>query len=1330
MIEVDLENGLKKKKRKERYSSLVEGLTLRGVWSVIWASRRTPLDASDLPAPLDVFRSTENEALQRQSWEAWDGLPKEKKKEGGLGRLVLWYFFVIPHGGKLALGLSAACVQGLLGTVARFLLLRELIGAYSRGAGASWLVSLALIFFLVVSAEGACAVVARQVVTVAMHAFMARANALLMRKVARPPSRETDVMLSTIFGGDVPRMLTYSKYLALIPCGLTGLLSGVVVIAVYLGAWGLVSLVTMITVLYFQSRFSRQAGKVEPSMFEARDETVRAISRALRGIKAVKFYAWEDQFLEMVRGLRERHIKILLRFRLFVLLSVAMGKVFPVFATVVTLVTIAMARGGRLRTGDAFAALAVFQTIRVGMVMLPFGFVLSNTFHQIAERIGTYLVYDDLDDLDAPEDDLESAAATMTDVVVGFRDEQHAALRVGRFALARGTLTALVGPVGSGKTLLLNVVLGTAPASGRATVDPAIGYAPQEPFVASGTVKDNIVLGRPFEETAFREAIRRAAFDRDVANFPHEVDTQLGERGATLSGGQQARLQLARAFYANPRLLLLDSSLAAVDAAVARRIFDNVRAWVDATGGTALLALSQLHFLPRCDRVVCLDSGAVVADGTVADLLASRSEEEEEGEDDTFLAYCRRTLASAAAREDADVDDAVVLANDDDGDPMRVKSFSSSASSGVVMVTVEEQEKESSFSAAAAAAAGKPSQLVQREKIQRGSVSGAVLRAWARSVGYDRLACVAFFFISSVFILFASDIALARWTSSDGRESLMWIYAGLAFSHLPVLFAGVVILVFATARGGSNLHSATFGRVLGAPVRWFESVPSGRVVARFAGDFEVVDLEWANQLDAVATMGSMYLMLVVAISIIVPILIPVNTVVVLGLAWSLDVINVANRDLKRIANAAVAPCVTNATEAETGRTVAKAHGCSEFFAARQRANVDAALAAFYASATVHQVAYANATAWCSVTALATALVVVLAGSELVPRELAPVALTYALVAPYFAGMMSELYLQLSLCATSLERLFEYLPEANVVPTEAPRALAADDDVANSAWPERGALEFRDVSLRYRAGLPLALKAASFALDPGETCGVCGRTGAGKSTILVALFRLAEPCGGSVVIDGVDTKTLGLGFLRRRLCLIPQEAVLIRGTAKTNCDPFDEFSDDDVATALETVGLPRAFLHQNLVADNDSSVLSVGERQLLALTRCLLRRSRVVCLDEATAHVDSQTDAKIQRVISHEFKHATRLTIAHRLHTVFSYSKLLVMEDGVVAQFGPPLDLLQDRDGPLAAMLAALGPAAVADLEDIARRATTITTDHHRDDDDLVAEVSHSTAAPP
>lgn len=1264
--------------------------------------RATPIEQEDLPPPMPLFASTEE--LSQKTCEEWD----QAEKKGDLGRVLL-DVLLSPLRGLLLSGVAASAAQGLLGTVGRFLVLRRLIIDFDRGANKSWLVTLSFIFFLIALFEGLCAVLARQLLAAVLsHTLIAKSNALLMRKVGKIRQSNDETYLSAIYAGDFPRLLGISKFLSMFAAGVTSLLGGVVIIAIYLGVWGLVSLGTMLIVLVAQRCFSNRAKRIEPFLFKARDERVKAIEQAVKGIKAVKFYAWEDQFFDMVAEKRRAQLKVLLSYRLNVLLSVTMGKVFPVLAGVVTLLAVGMSNGGELEASDAFAALAVFQTIRVGMIMLPLSSLLMNTAVAVHRRVATYLDSRELDDVPR-EESLEFAVTVRNRFKASYDNTPPFILSIeDDVELRRGTLTAVVGPVGSGKTFWVNLLLGSRqnPDRGNLAREASLGYAPQDPFVASGTILENIVLGRHFDQKSLDEAIRIAAFDRDVRLLSHGVDTVIGERGTTLSGGQQARLQVARAFYGSPKLVILDSSLAAVDAAVARLIFENVRAWVDATKNTAILVLSQLHFVSDCDHVLCFDDGVLVAQGTPDDV--SRRERDESSSQ-TFADFLAEKLSATAEASSEDVNDPEETKEqplDDDEENLATTTrvvADSEEDPASMMILASSKAVDESYATPVVAEPAPTTQLVKREKIQRGGVSMKVLHAWARGVGYWRLCAAVFFFASAVFVLFLSDIALARWTSSDGSRSRRWMYtyAGLALFHLPVLVCGVVLLIYASARGGANLHGRTFRNVLGAPNTWFETEPSGRTLSRFANDTDVVDIEWANQIDAWCTMGSMFVMIVLAISFLVPIVIPINAFAIVGLVYTLQIINIANRDLKRIANAAVSPCVTSAGEAEAGQAILRAHeGADGFYVQKQRKNMDAALSAFFSSSSVGQAAYANATGWCSLMALATSLVVVLAGDMLVPRRLAPIALTYGLVSPYFASMFSEMHLQLCLHSTSLERLFEYLPEFGVVPSEAARHTPADADVSND-WPPKGICEFKQVSLRYRPGLPLALRSASFRLEAGETCAVVGRTGAGKSTILISLFRVVEPCSGIISIDGVDVTRIGLKMLRRRLCLVPQEAVLIRGTGKTNVDPFDDFDDEKVADALETVGLPRSFLDQQLVGDNDSSTLSAGERQLLALARCLLRRSNVVALDEATAHIDSQTDKAVQDIIANEFAHSTRIAIAHRLHTVFGYDKMLVMADGAVAQFGTPFDLMQESDKPLATMLSALSDSARAELREIA-----------------------------
>ena len=1001
------------------YELLWSTVTLGGVWRTLVASHERELVPEDLPPPLSVFRSSGNEALAADACARWEAACERHERrtgasvarlshggeKGGPGVQGLgWLFVTSQIYGNLRqwfwAGVASSAVGGLLGTVGRFLVLRRILRSVDRGSRAAVLAD-ALLFGLIVLLEGTCAFLARQILagTVA-HALVARANACVSAKAERIARGARCPTINAIYSADIPRVLGLVKFMAMLPQGLAALAGGVGVLVYFLGPNSLVCLACMAATGVAQGYLTRTGHALERPMLAARDARVATIQQAIDAIKAVKFYAWEEQYLDAVALRRARQVALIVAYRGYVILSVNIGKCFPVVAGAATLVTVAAANGGELDASDAFGAIAVFQTLRVGMVILPLALVLVNTFLTTFQRLGEILVAEE-DAAVAPlrggpdalvfdgvvarrdgapgggaapsaerggEEGARLAAAADTTPPAGF------VLDVPALRVARGTVTAVVGGVGSGKTTLVEAALGrVAVSSGSVAADASVGYAPQDPFVASGTVRENVLLGRPYDAAAFDDAVRIASFSRDLAELPRGADTVVGERGTTLSGGQQHRLGVARAVYGDPALLLLDSSLAAVDAAVARDIFENVRAWASRGNGSraAVLVLSQLHFLPDCDAVVLLEAGAVLHGGDAESLAAG------DWAAGTFGAFVAESLRASPPAVAASVDDAAPGA----------------APRGSARPRPP----------AAETGGGGAGALVVEEALSRGQLDARVMRLFARAVGHWRIGLIFAGYAASGCVLAASDLILARWTASgSGGARYSIAYGCAAAAYLTVLSSASAFLVLGTARGSEGMHTRTIATVLGAPVQWFASVPSGRILSRFAADFDVVDVDWGNFLDGFLSMAVMFLTLVVMMSAIVPVLIPINALLSYGLLKSTLAINVANRDVKRIANAAVAPTVTNGAEMDRGRVVSRALGCGTFFVGRQRVNMDGMLRGFFQSSSVSQAAYASATAWSSLMAVSAALLVALVPG-IVASERRPIALTYALVTPYEAG---------------------------------------------------------------------------------------------------------------------------------------------------------------------------------------------------------------------------------------------------------------------------------------------------------------------------------------
>ena len=499
------------------------------------------------------------------------------------------------------------------------------------------------------------------------------------------------------------------------------------------------------------------------------------------------------------------------------------------------------------------------------------------------------------------------------------------------------------------------------------------------------------------------------------------------------------------------------------------------------------------------------------------------------------------------------------------------------------------------------------------------------------------------------------------------------------------------------------MHSDCLTTVLRAPLGWFQSVPSGRILSRFGADMLIMDVNFGWMADGCLQMGLSALTILVVLSF-TNVKLLVLCLAAMGTFFFLVKTNFgALREMKRIMNNNLSPVVTNVGEAVKGKEVARALGCNDFFVARHIRAMEDFLKASYVSSTLIQ--FNGISTQCvALTVSITVTLYVLLGPETDP-QLAGIQLTYAFLLPYFLSLCSDMAMMWMSLLPVLERLFEYLPSGDL-PSEAPRGVPeVDDGLAKQAWPQKGAIEFEGVAMRYRPDLPLFLKNFHMRIEGGDKVGVVGRTGAGKSTLLSILFRLTEAEAGRVTIDGVDVATVGLRLLRSSIAMIPQEPVLIEGSVRENLDPFGKFVDKELLAVLDRVGLTlgggggrdgrggargsgddesstKALDERTSSAASSSSSsildqqvgdggesLSHGERQLLAVARVLLRKCKVYVMDEPTSNIDPATDEKLQRVIREAFDGATLVTIAHRLHTIADFDKVRLDGRGLVCLDG-------------------------------------------------------------
>ncbi|KAJ3345283.1 hypothetical protein HDU83_004237 [Entophlyctis luteolus] len=1097
--------------------------------------------------------------------------------------------------------------------------------------------------------------------------------------------------------------------------------------------------------------------RVYEKLLAAQDARTTVVNEVLQGIRIIKYFAWEKKFLEKIDLARQKELRTLIESYLINATNTFIWLMTPLIVSFVTLVTLTKIAGENLDAQMAFTCLSLFNNLRFPLMVIPF--IISDVFRlKVAfDRLEKYLKQEELEGqassgLSAASSVIGfkngvfqwySAATRKSTVVVEENSSSERTPLVSKqfsstsmntvigddsktvgftlkdlnFEMPIGKLTVVCGATGAGKSSLLQALLGEMKrisgnsflprgGSNLSTDDgfsSNVAYVAQTSWLQNATIRDNITFGLAYDPDRYDKVVKACALGKDLATFEAGDLTEIGEKGINLSGGQKQRISLARALYSHATIVLLDDPLSAVDAPTAKHLYEKAicgplmknRTRILVTHATSLVLKNgaQTHF------VVAIQSGSVIAAGSLPEILDVPGVSSILGISEPTMILKTQGSSSSLSSTFTAVSEHSKDDSEDEDDNQEAKDYANGASvdNAAKLIDVE----------GSATGAIKGVHYFNYLK-NAGGVSFVLLmlvfnigdrfinifndywiKVWSDAYGNGtmaNLAAATVFYSSSTKFMDGITVAnlfplsSTKLISADKPavdvDYFIYVYALISGTWVVVFLTAVAIRSWGSYKASKQFHEVLISRIVFSPMRFFDTTPIGRILNRATKDISVIDDRVMRSFEEL--MG--------------------------GVIDALAVVIVISREIKRLESTTKSPIYSMFSETLVGVSTIRAYGAESRFIAENLNRVDTNHRAFFYMW--------GANRWFGVrVSTISGLVILIAAlgtvtmRNVIGAGLAGLSLTWALSFSDHLVWIVRVHAGLEMNMNAVERVSEY---SNV---EQEKPAIIESNRPPLEWPTTGALVVSNLELRYSPDQAPVLKDVSFAVKGGEKVGIVGRTGAGKSSLSLSLFRIIEPSAGTITIDGIDISTIGLFDLRSKLTMIPQDPVLFAGTIRSNLDPFNEYEDAEIWFCLKQVRFLESMKtakeeakmqegkSESAVADGISleylvtdggSNFSQGQRQLLCLARALLKSSSLTVFDEgnhfpvvptnvfsATASVDYETDARIQEVIrGPAFRNTTVLSIAHRLRTIADYDKILVLEKGCVVQFGSPLELMQ------------------------------------------------------
>ncbi|KAG0629628.1 hypothetical protein M758_1G117700 [Ceratodon purpureus] len=1283
-MEEPLLNGAEHEKTEREHVELYENAGFFSLAAFSWldhllrVGRRKPLEIKDLP-PLPPEDSTE--AMYEKFKSNWDDLKQKKPEETPSLSLTLWNSFWP----LVVVNAMFAFVNVLASYVGPYLIndFVEYLGGRRRFEHEG--LTLVLVFsfgklienlaqrqwyygiqYLCLKVEAALTVVVYW-------------KALRLSNSARQSHTSGEII--NYMSVDVKRISDFGWYLHRIWILPVEVSLALAILNRVVGMAWLAALVAAVVTLLLNTPLEKLQEKYQAAVMEAKDKRMKALSECLKNMRVLKLQSWEQRFLLRIEELRQSEYGWLFKDAIARALQVYIFWLAPVVISVSTFGACVLF-GIPLTSGRILSAIATFRVLQEALSQFPELVSYIAQTRVSLERIWTFLQEEELPTdsvIHVPAEESGGIAIEIEDGEFNWHssDTELRTLTGINLRIKRGSRVAVCGTVGSGKTSLLSSILGEIPKlAGTVKVSGTTAYVAQSAWIQTGKVEDNIRFGKPMNRNLYESILSACSLRKDLELWAFGDQTEIGERGINMSGGQKQRIQLARALYQDTDVYLLDDPFSAVDAHTGAQLFQECILGMLASK-TVVYVTHQIEFLPAADLILVLDKGTVVQAGKYDDLLQA-------GTNFQTLVNAHNEAIDGMDVQELFEDGELTIAEEPSGIETYLagselqKQASLRKSSSVAMRKQASKREDDKLETT-------NRQLIDEEERETGSVGFGVYWAYATAVYKGALVAIVIVCQFSFMLLQLASNFWMAWaaparegdTGKASSTKLILVYTVLSVtSSLFVIVRSLSVYLcglFISQKYFMDMVRCIFR----APMSFFDSTPVGRILNRASTDQTRMDMEIPSFLGSLASVSIQLVGVVVVMSAISWNVLLFFLPIVILVVWLQRYYMSSAREVARVMGIEKSPVLNHYGESIAGAATIRGFGQNQRFL---ETNIELfnvyARPAFLNFALIEWLIF-RMELLCSIIFAFSLMIVLSFSDSIIDPSISGLAVTYGLNLNILIGWTIWTLCNVETRIISFERIQQYTR----IESEPP--LVIEEKRPAPSWPSEGTIQLQRLELRYTPRSPLVLHGITCTFHGGEKIGVVGRTGSGKSTLIQALFRMVEPSGGKIIIDGVDITTIGLHDLRTRLSIIPQDPTLFEGTMRSNLDPLLQHTDMEVWEALDKCQLGDVVRGKDgkldAVFGENADNWSVGQRQLVCLGRALLKRTRILVLDEATASVDSATDNVIQRTLRTEFKDCTVVTIAHRIPTVVDSDKVLVLSDGRIAEFDTPATLLENKN---------------------------------------------------